>query len=56
MIDYNKTTFAPPGCKIIAHEKPHKGELGPSCPTRLLIGPRNASLQMSKFIYKINSK
>jgi hypothetical protein len=22
MIDYNKTVFAPPGCKIIAHEKP----------------------------------
>jgi hypothetical protein len=24
LIDYNKTTFAPPGCKIIAHEKPAK--------------------------------
>jgi hypothetical protein len=22
LIDYNKTTFAPPGCNIIAHEKP----------------------------------
>jgi hypothetical protein len=22
MVDYNKTAFAPPGCKIIAHEKP----------------------------------
>jgi hypothetical protein len=22
MIDYNKTYFSPPGCKIIAHEKP----------------------------------
>jgi hypothetical protein len=22
MIDYNKTAFSPPGCKIIAHEKP----------------------------------
>jgi hypothetical protein len=21
LIDYNKTAFAPPGCKIIAHEK-----------------------------------
>jgi hypothetical protein len=21
-VDYNKTAFAPPGCKIIAHEKP----------------------------------
>jgi hypothetical protein len=21
-IDYNKTVFAPPGCKIIAHENP----------------------------------
>jgi hypothetical protein len=21
MVDYNKTVFAPPGCKIIAHEK-----------------------------------
>jgi hypothetical protein len=24
LIDYNKTAFAPPGCKIIAHEKPGK--------------------------------
>jgi hypothetical protein len=24
LIDYNKTSFAPPGCKIIAHEKPTK--------------------------------
>jgi hypothetical protein len=24
MVDYNKTAFAPPGCKIIAHEKPTK--------------------------------
>jgi hypothetical protein len=24
MVDYNKTMFAPPGCKIIAHEKPSK--------------------------------
>jgi hypothetical protein len=23
-MDYNKTAFAPPGCKIIAHEKPGK--------------------------------
>jgi hypothetical protein len=23
-VDYNKTSFAPPGCKIIAHEKPGK--------------------------------
>jgi hypothetical protein len=30
LIDYNKTAFAPPGFKIIAHEKP------------LLFGPRNA--------------
>jgi hypothetical protein len=22
IVDYNKTAFAPPGCKIIAHEKP----------------------------------
>jgi hypothetical protein len=22
LVDYNKTDFAPPGCKIIAHEKP----------------------------------
>jgi hypothetical protein len=27
LMDYNKTAFAPPGCKIIAHEKPSK--LGP---------------------------
>jgi hypothetical protein len=24
MLDYNKTAFAPPGCKIIAHKKPAK--------------------------------
>jgi hypothetical protein len=24
MVDYNKTDFAPPGCKIIAQEKPAK--------------------------------
>jgi hypothetical protein len=24
LVDYNKTDFAPPGCKIIAHEKPVK--------------------------------
>jgi hypothetical protein len=24
LVDYNKTDFAPPGCKIIAHEKPGK--------------------------------
>jgi hypothetical protein len=24
LVDYNKTDFAPPGCKIIAHEKPEK--------------------------------
>jgi hypothetical protein len=24
LMDYNKTSFAPPGCKIIAHEKPGK--------------------------------
>jgi hypothetical protein len=24
MVDYNKTAFAPPGCNIIAHEKPSK--------------------------------
>jgi hypothetical protein len=24
LIDYNKTSFAPPGCNIIAHEKPAK--------------------------------
>jgi hypothetical protein len=24
LVDYNKTAFAPPGCKIIAHEKPRK--------------------------------
>jgi hypothetical protein len=22
LVDYNKTAFAPPGCKIITHEKP----------------------------------
>jgi hypothetical protein len=24
LVDYNKTSFAPPGCKIIAHKKPGK--------------------------------
>jgi hypothetical protein len=24
LVDYNKTTFSPPGCKIIAHKKPGK--------------------------------
>jgi hypothetical protein len=24
LVDYNKTAFAPPGCKLIAHEKPGK--------------------------------
>jgi hypothetical protein len=24
LVDYNKTAFAPPGCKIIAHDKPGK--------------------------------
>jgi hypothetical protein len=24
LVDYNKTAFAPPGCNIIAHEKPGK--------------------------------
>jgi hypothetical protein len=24
LIDYNKTAFSPPGCKIISHEKPGK--------------------------------
>jgi hypothetical protein len=24
LVDYNKTAFAPPGCKIIAHEQPGK--------------------------------
>jgi hypothetical protein len=24
LVDYNKKAFAPPGCKIIAHEKPGK--------------------------------
>jgi hypothetical protein len=28
LVDYNKTAFAPPGCKIIAHKKPGK-RLGP---------------------------
>jgi hypothetical protein len=28
LIDYNKTAFAPPGCKIIAHEKPAKRRFG----------------------------
>jgi hypothetical protein len=32
LVDYNKTAFAPPGCKIIAHKKPgkHGYSLGPA--------------------------
>jgi hypothetical protein len=26
LVDYNNTVFAPPGCKIIAHKKPGKGQ------------------------------
>jgi hypothetical protein len=51
LLDYNKTSFAPPGCKIIAHEKPVKrrtwaphGEHGYS------LGPA-ASLPMSKCVH-----
>jgi hypothetical protein len=28
LVDYNKTAFAPPGCKIIAHEKPGRQRRG----------------------------
>jgi hypothetical protein len=28
LIDYNKTAFAPPGCKIIAHERPGNRRTG----------------------------
>jgi hypothetical protein len=28
LVDYNKTAFAPPGCKIISHEKPRSDALG----------------------------
>jgi hypothetical protein len=50
LVDYNKTAFAPPGCKIIAHEKqgkrrmcaPH-GQHGYS----LFLGSHHASLPMS---------
>jgi hypothetical protein len=29
LVDYNKTAFAPPGCKIIAQKTQASGELGP---------------------------
>jgi hypothetical protein len=52
LIDYNKTPFAPPGCKIIAHEKPaKKPHLGTARPTWILFGPIHASLQMSKRVH-----
>jgi hypothetical protein len=45
MIDYNKTDFAPPGCKIIAHENTFSMEnLGTSWPKWLLPGACNAPL------------
>jgi hypothetical protein len=37
LIDYNKTEFGPPGCKIIAHEKPSQR-------TRMISWPRHALL------------
>jgi hypothetical protein len=46
LVDYNKTAFAPPGCQIIAHEKPGKQRTW--APHG---GSRNASLSMSKCIH-----
>jgi hypothetical protein len=51
LVDYNKTAFALPGCKIIAHEKPEKvTHLGTPRATWIFFGSRNASLPMSKCI------
>jgi hypothetical protein len=38
--DYNKTSFAPPGCKIIAHDKPSKRRTwAPRCQHGKYLGP-----------------
>jgi hypothetical protein len=44
LIYYNKTAFDPPGCKIIAHEKPEKRRTWAPHGQWLFFGPSNASL------------
>jgi hypothetical protein len=40
MVDYNKTAFAPPGCKIIAHEEPScRRTWAPHCQHGYYLGP-----------------
>jgi hypothetical protein len=40
MIDYNKTAFAPPGCKIVAHEKlSQRRNWAPHCQHGYSMGP-----------------
>jgi hypothetical protein len=52
LVDYNKTAFAPPGCKIIAHEKTRKASnLGPSRAAWILNWSRHASLPVTKCIH-----
>jgi hypothetical protein len=52
LVDYNKTAFAPPGCKIIAHEKNRKAAyVGSPWAAWILVGSRNASLPVSKCIH-----
>jgi hypothetical protein len=57
LVDYNKTAFAPPGCKIIAHEKSRKPtHVVTPRPTRVFLGPSNASLPMSKCIHLVRGE
>jgi hypothetical protein len=52
LVDYNKTAFAPPGCKIIAHEKPGKRRTwAPSRAALIITWSRHASLPVSKCIH-----
>jgi hypothetical protein len=52
LVDYNKTDFAPPGYKIISHEKTRKEtHLGSPRAAWILVGSRHASLPMSKRLH-----
>jgi hypothetical protein len=56
LIDYNKTAFAPPGCKIIAHEKPSQRRTwAPHGQPGYSLGPAMHHYRCQK-IYNINSK
>jgi hypothetical protein len=56
IVDYNKKAFAPPGCKLIAHEKPRKAtHLGTPRATWIFIGSRNASLLYTSLPQLVNA-